>query len=146
MKNFNRYVKKAFQKEPELKEEMEFELWLSEVGLNISRLRQDKGYTQKTFAEKLGMSQSAVARIESGQNMQCSTIWLISDALEIDLEIFGVDKETEKQEFAYFYNYKTGGVVGATSEKKDMEYQATQAPSLSSLSSNFFQSYATIGN
>ncbi|MBI5412483.1 helix-turn-helix transcriptional regulator [Candidatus Peregrinibacteria bacterium] len=140
MKKFNRYIAKEIQKDPDLKQEMEFALWISLVGLNIARLRKERGYTQKKFAQKLGISQSAVARIESGQNMQCSTVWTISDVLETGLAIFGADKETEKRKFAYFYTNVKEKIVGATSETKAIKY-STAAKALL-LPSNF-NVYAT---
>lgn len=52
------------------------------IALLIRDLRQKKGLTQKEFAEKLGTSQSAVARIEKGeQNLSTSQIIKISDVL-----------------------------------------------------------------
>ena len=36
------------------------------IGLFIKKLREEKGMTQEEFSEKLKTSQSAVARIEAG--------------------------------------------------------------------------------
>lgn len=69
------------------------------IGLFIKKLREDKGITQKTFAENLGTAQSVIARIESGkQNLTLEQLSKISDILErkivsipesIDFKIYG---------------------------------------------------------
>lgn len=97
MKNYNTYIKNAIKKNPSLKQGLELESWLLELSLNVAELRKNKGYSQKEFAKKLGIAQSAVARIESGQNMKCSTLWKISEALDENLTIFGADRVSEKQ-------------------------------------------------
>ena len=119
MKNYNAYLKKIIKNDPILKKDMEFESWLFELALNIVRIRKDKKYSQEKFAKKLGMSQSAVARIESGQNMKCSTIWKISDVLGVNLEIFGADKKIEEQKFESFCTSpnKTKETIGITAER-----------------------------
>jgi UDP-N-acetylglucosamine 1-carboxyvinyltransferase len=53
------------------------------IGQLISEIRQERGLTQAAFAEKLGTSQSAVNRIEKGnQNLSLETLARISDALQ----------------------------------------------------------------
>lgn len=39
---------------------------LKRVGKNIQRVRMQRGYTQETFSELMGVSWSYVAKIESG--------------------------------------------------------------------------------
>lgn len=52
------------------------------IGKLISTLRQERGITQEEFAKKLGTTQSAIARIEQGdQNLSTEMIEKISDAL-----------------------------------------------------------------
>lgn len=46
---------------------MEFDLELQKIGSLITEYRKNKGFTQAQFAQKLGTSQSAVARIEKGE-------------------------------------------------------------------------------
>ena len=59
---------------------------LSQIGSLISELRKKKGFTQSSFAEKLGTTQSVIARIESGeQNLTTEMISKISDALEKEI-------------------------------------------------------------
>ncbi|MCC2630939.1 MAG: UDP-N-acetylglucosamine 1-carboxyvinyltransferase [Candidatus Paceibacter sp.] len=59
---------------------------LSEIGKLISALRQERGITQEQFAKKLGTTQSAIARIERGeQNLSTEMLSKISDALNRDI-------------------------------------------------------------
>jgi len=59
---------------------------LSQIGNLIAELRERRGITQSQFAEKLGTTQSAVARIESGeQNLTTEMIEKISGILNSEL-------------------------------------------------------------
>jgi UDP-N-acetylglucosamine 1-carboxyvinyltransferase len=59
---------------------------LLQIGKLISALRQERGITQKEFADKLNTTQSAVARIEQGeQNLSTEMLAKISDALNRDI-------------------------------------------------------------
>ena len=52
------------------------------IGLFIKELRRKRGLTQKAFAQALGTSQSAVARMEKGeQNLSSAQLFKISDVL-----------------------------------------------------------------
>src|SRR5436190_22582075 len=53
------------------------------IGRLIHQIRQERGLTQAAFAKKLGTSQSAVNRIEHGnQNLSLETLGRISDVLD----------------------------------------------------------------
>jgi UDP-N-acetylglucosamine 1-carboxyvinyltransferase len=59
---------------------------LNQIGKLISTLRQQKGLTQEQFAKKLNTTQSAIARIENGeQNLTTEMIAKISETLENSL-------------------------------------------------------------
>lgn len=61
------------------------------VGRLIHQIRQDRGLTQAAFASQLGTSQSAVNRIEHGnQNLSLETLGRISDVL--DKQIISVNE------------------------------------------------------
>lgn len=63
------------------------------VGRLIHQIRQDRGLTQAAFASQLGTSQSAVNRIEHGnQNLSLETLGRISDVL--DKQIISVNNTT----------------------------------------------------
>ncbi|MDP2650263.1 MAG: UDP-N-acetylglucosamine 1-carboxyvinyltransferase [bacterium] len=56
------------------------------IGLFIKELRRKRGFTQRSFAEALGTSQSAIARIEAGeQNLSTAKLLKISDILQHQL-------------------------------------------------------------
>lgn len=135
MKSYHQYIKKVTKKDPSLKSAMEFESWLFQLAINITKLRKEKGYSQEEFAEKLGMTQSAVARIESGQNMTCSTLWKISDVLDEPLEIFSASTRLEKAFINFYCNFpEDREYVGVTAHQKDIKYMMlSSASTLNSL-------------
>jgi UDP-N-acetylglucosamine 1-carboxyvinyltransferase len=54
----------------------------AQIGLLISQIRQERGLTQAEFARRLGTSQSAVNRMEHGnQNLSLETLGRISEVL-----------------------------------------------------------------
>ncbi len=57
------------------------------LGLRISQLRQEKGWTQKELAQKVGISQNHVSRIEKDKMQpRHSTLKAVAEALGIDVE------------------------------------------------------------
>ena len=59
---------------------------LKQIGKNIQRARIKKGYTQETFSEKMGVSWSYVAKIESGiLNLSIGKIYELSKFLETNI-------------------------------------------------------------
>lgn len=57
------------------------------LGLRLSRLRQDKGWTQKELAGKAGITQNQVSRIEKDKMQpRRSTIQALAAAFEIKAE------------------------------------------------------------
>ncbi|MEA2702026.1 MAG: UDP-N-acetylglucosamine 1-carboxyvinyltransferase [Candidatus Parcubacteria bacterium] len=64
------------------------------IGFFIKKLREEKGLTQKVFAKELGTSQSAVARIENGnQNLTLNELGKISKVLE--RKILGINESID---------------------------------------------------
>lgn len=62
------------------------------IGRLIYQIRQERGLTQAAFAKKLGTSQSAVNRIEHGnQNLSLDTLGRISDALHRPIVTLGTE-------------------------------------------------------
>ena len=54
------------------------------VALRIRELRERRGITQATVAEKIATAEQNYRRIESGrQNLTLETIWRIADALGV---------------------------------------------------------------
>jgi len=59
---------------------------LKTIGALITDLREERGVTQSEFAKKIGTTQSAVARMENGeQNMSTAMLSKISEALQKDI-------------------------------------------------------------
>ena len=59
-----------------------------EIAYQISKLRKKEGISQGELAEKIGTTQSNVARMESGQqNFTTDTLQRIANALKRDLKI-----------------------------------------------------------
>ena len=59
---------------------------LKKVSKNIQRLRIEKGYTQETFAEKMGVSWSYVSKLESGiLNLSLGKLVELADYLDVDV-------------------------------------------------------------
>ena len=56
------------------------------IGKNIQKARQEKGLTQETFSELMGVSWSYVSKIESGVlNLSVGKILEIANYLEVDV-------------------------------------------------------------
>jgi transcriptional regulator with XRE-family HTH domain len=58
------------------------------IGNNIRKFRQEKGFSQDYFGKKLGISQNAVHKMESGKKVpNIEELQKISEVLEISLEV-----------------------------------------------------------
>jgi len=85
------------------------------IGQTIRRLREDKGFTQAIFAQKLKTSQSAVARIEKGeQNLTADQIHKISTILGTSL--IKVEKNTT-DDFKIVGGNKLSGTIQTNTSK-----------------------------
>ena len=59
---------------------------LKKIGLFISVSRKDKGYTQKELADKIGVTDKAVSRWETGRGFpDVSSLKLLSEVLEVSI-------------------------------------------------------------
>lgn len=59
---------------------------LKQIGKNIQKARIEKGYTQESFSELMGVSWSYVAKIESGiLNLSIGKIYEIACFLVVDI-------------------------------------------------------------
>lgn len=66
------------------------------VGQEILRLRKEAGLTQIGLAQKIGVTQQEISRVENGDNCSLSTLHRIAKALDHDIEIVFKEKEHEK--------------------------------------------------
>ena len=75
-------------KDPKRKKNIELEMKKLEMSLAIINLRKKKKISQAKLAEKIGMKQSAVGRIEAGkQNLTIETLQKIAVALNKELVV-----------------------------------------------------------
>ena len=90
-------LKKEFKnrKSKELFEEESLKLRLA---MQIMKLRKQRKFTQKRFAELMGTSQAAVSRIEKGnyEGFTLKTLQKIAEATHTDLEIHFSSKKLKK--------------------------------------------------
>ena len=72
----------------EISEEITKEYHRACIGKAIAQLRTKKGYTQQQLADKTGLKQSNVARVEQGRyNVGLDILQSIADALNADVVI-----------------------------------------------------------
>ena len=63
------------------------DLLLNQIGLRISRRRQDLGLSQRALAARLGMQPANISHIESGeQNVTIRTLCKLAEALDVTVE------------------------------------------------------------
>ena len=76
-------------RDPEFREAFEEVEQEFQIAEQLTALRKKKGYTQKELAEKAHTSQSAIARLESGQHQNLTLAFLqrVSRALGLIPEI-----------------------------------------------------------
>ena len=85
--NFNKIIEETM-KDPERKKNIEMEIKKLKLSLSIINLRKNKKISQAKLAEKIGMKQSAVGRIEAGkQNLTIETLQKIAFALNKELVV-----------------------------------------------------------
>ncbi len=85
--NFSKIIEETI-KDPKRKKNIELEMKKLEMSLAIINLRKKKKISQAKLAEKIGMKQSAVGRIEAGkQNLTIETLQKIAYALNKELVV-----------------------------------------------------------
>jgi len=62
------------------------ELFLKQFGKNIRDLRMKNNLTQRDLADKSGLEESAIQRIERGYNSTLKTLLKIANAFGVDLK------------------------------------------------------------
>lgn len=69
------------------------------IGKNIKKYRQKKGYTQRVMAEKLLLSESFIAKLESDtyQSISIDTLEQIAIFLGVDITVFFDKKVMEEK-------------------------------------------------
>ena len=69
------------------------EKYLKDFGKNLKKLRIEKGFSTRKFADEADIAHSAVGRLESGRsNPTITTLIRIADALGVDLNKLALRK------------------------------------------------------
>ncbi|MFH1326457.1 MAG: helix-turn-helix transcriptional regulator [Candidatus Falkowbacteria bacterium] len=85
--SFDEILEKEMR-DPEFRKYFELETKKLEIAMKINELRKKKKISQAKLAEKIGMKQSAIGRIEIGeQNLTIETLSKIASALNKKLEV-----------------------------------------------------------
>jgi len=85
--SFDRYLTRQL-KDPKFKKTYEEEGAKLEIAFQIIQLRKRRKMSQAVLARKIGMKQSNIARMESGQqNFTINMLWKIARAFKRDLKI-----------------------------------------------------------
>lgn len=87
--DFEKYVEKAIERDPSLKERLEKAGRAWDIAFQIHDLRERAGLTQKQLAEMVSTKQSNIARIESADytSYTFQTLEKVTKALKARLEI-----------------------------------------------------------
>lgn len=94
---------------------METETYLSKIGHLIQQTRQSRGLTQAQLAEALGTSQSAINRIEKGnQNISLEMVARISDTLSTNIISLN---QTGKLNYRIHGGHKLSGEIEVKTSK-----------------------------
>ena len=94
---------------------METETYLSKIGQLIQQTRQSRGLTQAQLAEALGTSQSAINRIEKGnQNISLEMVARISDTLSANIISLN---QTGKLNYRVHGGHKLSGEIEVKTSK-----------------------------
>lgn len=88
VEKFATYLKKEL-KDKEFRETFEKEEAYAELAIQIARLRQSRGYTQKDLARFLGTTQQTISRLENPRNngLSVSTLLKLARVFKKNLRI-----------------------------------------------------------
>ena len=90
MKNLEEYIQEQIQSDPEFAEAYEYEKVKNEIACMIVQARKSHNMTQGQLAEKVGTSQSSIARLEKGDdkiNPSIDTLIRIARAFGMRLKL-----------------------------------------------------------
>ncbi len=88
VEKFSTYLKKEL-KDKEFREAFEKEEIYADLAIQIARLRQSRGYTQKDLARFLGTTQQTISRLEDPWNngLSVSTLLKLAHVFKKNLRI-----------------------------------------------------------
>lgn len=80
-------LEKEFIRDPEFKKVWEDSRMEFEILAKLTRLRNEKGLTQKELAEKMGKHQQTISKIEKREKSPTlTTLCDLANALDVDIE------------------------------------------------------------
>lgn len=88
MKAHRRYVNEQSKRDPRVAKALEQARTEVRLAVMIVRLREARGWSQRQLAEKTGIKQPQIARIEKGRHLPTiDTLWKLADALGAEVII-----------------------------------------------------------
>lgn len=123
-KNLAESIRRKLAFDPDLAAAVEAERFSANVGAEILEARLQAGLTQKQLADRVGMHQSAIARLEDADydGHSLKTLERIACALEKRVEIHFVEKGGKKK------SPSTARRVRKTTSRRGREETAARSP------------------
>jgi|GEM_PF-2148604 transcriptional regulator with XRE-family HTH domain len=106
MGSYRKFLQSEIKNDSGFDNRISFHLWVKYLGLQIGKIRDTMGKKQEDLAKKMGITQSAIARIESGQNMTLQTLWKLGEAFNTEINIFGVSSSGVKNQLSAYIEGK----------------------------------------
>lgn len=91
------FRKRIIGGDKKMEAEIQVEMSKLELLMHLVEYREKKGLTQKQLAEKLGVKQQVVARVENGSNITLETLIKFLDVLGIVLRVEAVQRKHHEQ-------------------------------------------------
>lgn len=96
------------------------------IGRKVGRLRELLGIKQDVVADKLGISQQAVSKLEQSENIEDATLERVAKALGVNIE--AIKNFSEESVINNIQNNYEGSNKGAASVFNTYPYQCTFNP------------------
>lgn len=94
---------------------------MNNIGINIRRIREQKGFSQEYLADMLDISQASYARLESEETkITVERLFKIAEVLETEItDFFNVTKVGVQTQNNYEGSYGNGYIQNLTIENKE---------------------------
>lgn len=94
---------------------------MNNIGVNIRRIREQKGFSQEYLADMLDISQASYARLESEETkITVERLFKIAEVLETEItDFFNVTKVGVQTQNNYEGSYGNGYIQNLTIENKE---------------------------
>lgn len=136
MSNYKKYLQSVTKNHPSSASQISFHMWVKYLGLRIGQIRDTLGYKQEDLAKKMGITQSAIARMEGGQNMTLQTLWKLGEAFNAEISIFGVSSSNIKNQLSSYIEGEEGITLQTVKNISQKEIKYKETPSATTLLSN----------